>query len=136
MTLIGAIGFILFKSAFPEIEVRLKPPINSLVFDDFSCDGPDAIVLGVLDKAFYRENEATFLGLNIYSQDIPRRRFAWERVDTRDKSPSSRPAGVQIIDLRIIDGCGVPFKAYTRHLSPVTGLVLPMSFGPFGPESE
>lgn len=129
--LIAAIAFTVLQAFGPRIEVGIKAPLNGLTFDEFVCQGGDVVASGVLDKAFYGAGEARFLGLTLLTPEVPRQRLAWDRVDLGDQSPQSRPAGIQLISIKIVGGCGVPFYAYTRHESPITGWVLPMSFGPF-----
>lgn len=131
LALIAAIGYIGLRSIGPSVEMYFKAPVNSLEFDAFVCDGRDVVVSGVLNKEAYGDGEAQFVGLTLLSEGIPRERLAWENVDQQDRSPESRPAGTQMVDIRVTKGCNVPFKAYTRHISPITGFVLPMSFGPF-----
>jgi hypothetical protein len=137
--LIAAIAFTVLQAFGPRIEVWIKAPLNSLTFDEFTCQGDDVVASGVLDKAAYGTSrdethdtiEAQFLGLTLLTPEVPRQRLAWGRINADDQSPESRPAGIQLISIKIVGGCGVPFYAYTRHESPITGWVLPMSFGPF-----
>ena len=131
-SLILGVFYISFRTFGPYAEMQFKRPLEYLLLAQVRCEDRDAIVSGVMDKTAYGEGEAEFLGLTLLSTNIPHTRLPYERVNLGDLSPESRPAGIQTIAIRVLDGCGVNFTAHTRHESPITGLVLPMSFGPFG----
>lgn len=122
---LGVVGAWLYFE-FGKLEVRVAPPVDSLVFDTFTCDGEDLIAHGVLDKG----RDAEFLSLTVYllpELDEPVR-TGWKRPDPDDNSEPSRPTGVQQISLQVLDGCGEAFRVHTKHRGWAT---MRQTWGPF-----
>lgn len=131
IALIAVIGLIVYRSAGPSIEMAVSPPINNFTLEEVECQDGMVRALFLLDKAEYGENQsAQFLGLSIYTTETPRVRLPWTNVEN-DRSPASRPPGVQLVDIMIMGPCGSEVIAYTKHQSPITGLILHSRFGPF-----
>lgn len=129
--LIGVIGVVVFRLFGPLVEVAILPPVNSLEVIEATCSGSDQLVRFRLDKRAYSsaDNGAELIAFNILDgEDV----LPWRRTVPGDESSFSAPAGPQVRGVSILAGCGRSFIMRTRHISPITGLTLPMSWGPFG----
>jgi hypothetical protein len=128
---IASAGFSVFV---PGIEAKYYAPVLSLQIPYQRCVGDDAYLFGNLNKREYRNGvSAEFKGMTVFPADGGDR-IPWRRVEEGDESPASRPPGEQGWGVYLFGGCRVPFVIYTRHQSPISGLAIPGTFGPFDPE--
>ena len=108
-------------------------PVGVLILDHRNCIEDGFVVSGLLNKTRYPNGkEAEYIGMLIYDTGDPPSLLPWGPT-VESSNPASRRYGEQSIDFMIYAPCDVVFTADTRHISPLTGELRPMRWGPFYP---